>query len=116
MRHTTRSISQHDGKDRSTPAQTYLILTEAGPILIMTIHAEAAHPEVRAAMRRRGYSKFIAYPVPADRVHSAYGVPFEVIAANLDETRPVRVLDFDGVRVFHNVPLSQLDSSVHLEA
>jgi hypothetical protein len=89
-----------------------MVLTGNGPILVLTTCPAACHPRLHEALARRGFEKYIACEVPLEAVRRSYGPAFEVIAANLDEERPVRVIDYDGLRVFRNVSLSDIDDPV----
>ncbi len=95
--------------------RSFLILTENGPLLVMTSHACITEKRLLEAMRIRGIEKFIAYEVPAERLHDYYGIPFEVIAADLDRGKDVRVLDFDGLQIFDRVSFADLGQAVHYE-
>jgi hypothetical protein len=67
------------------------------------------------ALRRRGIDKFIAYEVPVDAVHRLYGVPFEVVAADLEHGKDLRVLDFNGPHIFDSFSLSELGQPIRYE-
>jgi hypothetical protein len=95
--------------------RSYLVLTETGPILTVTSCPSATDRRLRAALTRKGIDKFIAYEVPVDYVHRLYGVPFEVIAADLEQGKDVRVLDFNGRHIFASVSLAKLGQSVMVE-
>ena len=99
-------------QDGDRPVHTFMVLTDGCPILVMTIHGDPEHPEVRAALERRGYRRFISWTVPVESIRSIYGTRFEVIEANLDDRRPLRILDFDGDKVFDHVVLANLDRPV----
>jgi hypothetical protein len=95
--------------------RSYLVLTETGPILAVTSCQSATDGRLRAALVRKGIDKFIAHEVPVDYVHRLYGVPFEVIAADLEKGKEVRVLDFNGRHIFDSVSLSRLGRSFAVE-
>ena len=104
--------------------KAYIIFSGTGPILILTTHSELEDPQLVDKLQHKGIVKFIAYEVPVERVRSVYGVPYEVIAADLvgcgDGTvglpphkRPVRRRDDEpaAVRTYRNVRSSVLMSS-----
>ncbi len=95
--------------------RSFLILTENGPLLVLTSHASITEKSLLGALRRRGIEKFIAYEVPVDRLHEFYGVPFEVIAADLEQGKDLRVLDFDGANIFDCLSLSELGAETLYE-
>jgi hypothetical protein len=86
------------------------VLIENGPILVVVSRTGDTANGLREGMRRRGHSKFIAWPLTANEVRHLYGEPFELVAASLSDEQPLRVLDFDGVRVFKNISLNRLDA------
>jgi hypothetical protein len=95
--------------------QTYLALTDGGALLVVAISNGDTETHLREGLRRRGHRKFIAWPVPADEVCRAYGVVFQVIAAGLSPEQPLRVVDFEGARVFDNLSLAGLDAPLLVE-
>jgi hypothetical protein len=92
--------------------RAYLIFTGSGPILILTTHASVSDERLVAKLKHKGIAKFIGYEVPIDRVRKCYGVPFEVIAADLAGHEDVRVLDFNGHHIFASFRLSELGDPV----
>jgi len=90
----------------------YLIFTGSGPILILTTYPDVVDPRLVAKLQHKGIAKFIAYEVPLERTRKLYGVPFEVIAADLAGSEDVRVLDFNGHHIFANFHLSELGEAI----
>ncbi len=95
--------------------RSYLVLTENGPLLVMTSNSCITGEALREALRHKGITKFIAYQVPVDRMHEYYGLPFEVIAADIEGGQDLRVLDFDGPHIFDRVPFEDLGQAIHCE-
>jgi len=95
--------------------RSYLVLTGDGPLLVLSSHPCVTDETLLDSLRDRGIEKFIAYEVPIDRVHEFYGVPFEVIAADLEKRERMRVLDFDGPHIFDCLSMSDLGQEVHIE-
>lgn len=92
--------------------RSFLIFTGSGPVLILTTFPEVDDPRLVGKLRHKGIQKFIAYEVPLERVRSLYGVPFQVIAADLAASEDVRVLDFNGHHIFANFRLSELGEPI----
>jgi hypothetical protein len=92
-----------------------MLLTENGPILMLTSCASIVEAASLDALERRGIEKFIAYEVPVNDVHDRYGLPFEVLAGDLEQGARLRVLDFDGSQIFRRCSFSQLGPSVRYE-
>jgi hypothetical protein len=95
--------------------RSFLILTENGPLLVLTSHASVTDASLLESLRHRGIEKFIAYDVPVDRLHEFYGLPFEIIAADLEQGKDLRVLDFDGAHIFDCLSLSDLGAETLYE-
>ena len=95
--------------------RSFLVLTESGPLLVMTSQSSITEEGLLESLRGKGIDKFIAYEVPNDRLHEYYGLPFEVIAADIERGKKLRVLDFDGSNIFDRVSLSELGREVHYE-
>jgi hypothetical protein len=88
--------------------RSYLVLTETGPILALTKSTAITEGTLLEHFRRRGIEKFIAYEVPVDKVHKLYGVPFEVVAADIEQGRSMRILDFNGPHIFSSFSFNEL--------
>jgi hypothetical protein len=93
----------------------YLVFTETGPILILTSCTCITDGPLLDALQHRGIDKFIAYEVPIEEVHRLYGVPFEVVASDLEHGKEMRVLDFNGPHIFDTFSLSELGSPIRYE-
>ena len=63
-------------------------------------------------LQHKGIAKFIAYEVPIDDVKRIYGVPFDVIASDLERAEDVRVLDFNGHHIFSRFSFAQLGEPI----
>jgi hypothetical protein len=95
--------------------RSYVVLTENGPILVMTARSVITDDSLLDSLHRRGVDKFIAYEVPTDGLHESYGLPFELIAADLQKGKDLRVLDFDGRNIFDCLRLSELGQGIRYE-
>jgi hypothetical protein len=95
--------------------RSYLVLTENGPLLILTSTAQITEEKLLESLLNKGVDKFIAYEVPVERVHEFYGVPFEIIAADLESGKDLRVVDFDGPHIFDCLSFSELGRQIQYE-
>lgn len=95
--------------------RSFLVLTENGPLLVLTSRGNITEEGLLDSLHRKGIDKFIAYEVPVGRVHDFYGVPFEVIAADIEQGKDMRVLDFDGRHIFNCLAFSELGREVQYE-
>jgi len=111
------TLKESDSQDRREGGtmRSYLVLTENGPLLVMTSLSQITESSLLDALHRKGIEKFIAYEVPVDRLHEFYGVPFEVVAADLERGKEMRVLDFDGHHIFNCLSLSDLGREIQVE-
>lgn len=86
--------------------KAYVIFSSREPVLIatrQTIRSKA----VLNQLGRVGIRKFISREVPVGLLRSQYGSQFDVIERDLENGSDLRVLDFNGRRIFKNVPFSE---------
>jgi hypothetical protein len=95
--------------------QAYIVFSGTGPILILTTHDSLVDVQLRAKLQHKGIKKFIGYEVDVDRVKTVYGLPFEVIAADLADEQDVRVLDFNGHHIFNAFSLDELGEPIKVD-
>jgi hypothetical protein len=92
--------------------RAYLLFTGTGPILVLTTFPEITDPRLLAKLGHKGIAKFLAYDLPVERVHEQYGVPFEVVASDLEQSEDVRVLDFNGHHIFSCFSFAELGEPI----
>ena len=92
--------------------RAYILFSGICPILILSTYPQPTDERLLEKLLHRGIVKFIAYEVPIERVRSIYGVPFEVIAADLERTEDLRVLDFNGHHIFSQFSFSELGDPI----
>jgi hypothetical protein len=85
-----------------------IFFTGSGPIVILTSYKSFQAPNFIKKLTAKGLDKFIAYEVPLEEVEKKYGKHFDVIMNDLHQTDDLRVLDYDGHRVFKNFVLKNL--------
>jgi len=95
--------------------RSFLLLTETGPVLLLTKSTSIAEEGLVEHLVGRGIEKFIAFEVPVSKVHKLYGVPFEVVADDIDRGRDMRILDYNGQQIFENFSFDELGSPTHVE-
>ncbi len=88
--------------------KAYMILAASGPIVILTSHETPDDDVFIGKLRAKGVEKFIAYELPWAQVEQSYGGHFQVVLNDLHETDDLRVLDFNGHRVFQLFRLDRL--------
>ena len=92
-----------------------IFFTGSGPIVILTSYASLTAPNFVEKLAAKGIRKFIAYEMGVEEVKKKYGKHFEVILKDLHQTNDLRVLDYDGHRVFRNFTLSKLGQPMYHE-
>ena len=88
--------------------KAYMLFAASGPILILSSHDTPADDVFLGKLRAKGIDKFIAYELPWDVVKDRYGGHFQTVLNDLHETDDLRVLDFNGQRLFHLFRLDEL--------
>ncbi len=96
--------------------RSYLVLTENGPLLVLTSLENLTEDILLESLHSKGVDKFIAYEVPVEKVHEFYGAPFEIISADLERGKDLRVVDFDGPHIFSCLSFNDLGRQIHYEA
>ena len=95
--------------------RSFLLLTETGPVLLLTRCSSITEAGLVDILSGRGIEKFIAFEVPVSKVHSLYGVPFEVVAADIDHGRDMRILDYNGQHIFSCFNFDELGTAIPYE-
>ncbi len=92
-----------------------LIFSGSGPILILTSHGALDDPALLKRLAGKGITKFIAYAVPIEVAKQRYGVHFDIVCRDLNESDDLRVLDFDGRRAMDLLPFDVLGEPIYHE-
>ncbi len=92
-----------------------IIVTGTGPILILTSYDSLTHPELVKKLESKGISEFIGYEVDWNRVKDVYGTHFSVVMGDLREADDLRVLDYNGHRVFANFSFEEMRGPIYFE-
>jgi hypothetical protein len=92
-----------------------IFFTGTGPIVVLTSYVSLTAPLFVEKLNVKGINKFIAYEVPVEDVKKMYGKHFEVVMNDLHQEDDLRVLDYDGHRIFRNFSLSSLGPPVYHE-
>lgn len=87
-----------------------VVFTGSGPILVLTTYESFADPQFIEKLEAKGLDKFIAHEVALDLTKQKYGQHFDVVIKDVKETDDLRVLDYNGHRVFHNFSFKELGS------
>jgi hypothetical protein len=103
------------GQKREDVMKAAVIFTGSGPILVLTSYESLQDPKFIEKLEAKGLDKFIAHEVSVDLTRSKYGQHFDVVMKDVKETDDLRVLDYNGHRVFHNFAFADFGSPVEHE-
>ena len=93
-----------------------IIFTGTGPILILTTYQSFGDGKLIEKLGLKGIKKFMAYEVPLDLVKQKYGQQFDAIMKDVKQTDDLRVLDFDGHKIFYSFSFTDLGETYQHEA
>ncbi len=79
--------------------KTYMIMTDTGPIVILTSHA-SFDESLADRLAAKGIDKFLAWEIPTELAEQRYGTHFSIVKGSLRESDDLRILDEDGAHAF----------------
>ncbi len=97
---------------KESPMKSLLLLTASGPLLILTSHESLHDPKLLEELKHKGIGKFVAFEVPVSLARDRYGGHFQAVESDLHETDDLRVLDFNGQRVFQLFRFDELGAPI----
>ncbi len=77
-----------------------LLMTASGPLVVLSALAALDDDVLIGKLRVKGIEKFMAYDLPLDEVEAKYGGHFQAVVNDLHQSDDLRVLDFNGHRIF----------------
>jgi len=80
--------------------KAYMLITGSGPIVILTSYDSVLDAVLVRKLAGKGIEKFIGYEIPIGLARERYGAHFALVQGDLRQTDDLRVLDYDGSRVF----------------
>jgi hypothetical protein len=92
--------------------KSLLLLTASGPLLILTSHESLRDQRLLEVLKHKGIGKFVAFEVPLSLAKERYGGHFQAVESNLHETDDLRILDFNGQRIFQLFRFDELGSPI----
>jgi hypothetical protein len=92
-----------------------VVFSEIEPMIVITTLAVASDERLAERLRSKGVEKFIAREIPLDKLRDRYGLPFEVLEAEVDGGKDLRVLDYNGRHIFENISLADLGAGLRYE-
>ncbi len=92
-----------------------IIMTGTGPMLILTSYESLTHPKLLNKFAAKGINEFIGFEIPLEKVKERYGTHFSVVMGDLHETDDLRVLDYNGHRVFNTFTFEEMGPPVYYD-
>ena len=93
-----------------------IIFTGTGPILILTTYDSFADKKLIEKLSLKGIKKFMAYEVSVELGKNKYGQQFDAIMKDVKQSDDLRVLDFDGHKIFYSFSFNDLGEPFQHEA
>jgi hypothetical protein len=85
-----------------------IFLNGSGAILVLTSHDSLEDKDFVRKLRDKGVEKYIAFEVSPDLVHKHYGGRFRSVMEDLKQEDDLRVMDFDGQRIFQRFSFDEM--------
>ncbi len=92
-----------------------IVFTGTGPILILTSYESFQDPKFIEKLATKGIKKFIARELPLEAVKKKYGLQFNIVLGDLNQTDDLRVLDYNGHNVFYNFSFKEMGDPIYCE-
>ena len=92
-----------------------VVFTGSGPIVVLTTYDSLEDPKFIEQLEVKGLDKFLGYEVSIDVTKKKYGQHFDAVMKDVKQTDDLRVLDYNGHRVFHNFSFADLGSPLQHE-
>src|SRR4029434_1368621 len=98
--HSSGLLAEFSPTAKEYPMKSLLLLTASGPLLILTSHESLRDQKLLEALKHHGLAQFGAFECLLSLARERYGGHFHAVESNLHETDDLRILDFNGQRVF----------------
>ena len=92
--------------------QAIMLISGSGPLVILTSYDSATHPDLVRRLAAKGITRFLAYDIPLELAKERYGGHFHLVTGNVKETDDLRVLDYNGHRIFELFRFDELGPQV----
>jgi hypothetical protein len=89
-----------------------MLMTGSGTLLVLSSHESPEDPVFLSKLKAKGIEKFIAFDLPLDKVQQRYGGHYQVVMNDLHESDDLRVLDYNGHRVFELFDFDEIGPAV----
>ena len=92
-----------------------IFFTGSGAVLILTSHDSLSDPGLCEKLQAKGIDKYIAFEVPISMVQNRYGTHYKTVMNDLKQADDLRVMDFDGRRVFDRFSFGEMGQPTYHE-
>lgn len=89
-----------------------IYFTGTGPILLLTSYERLDAPDLVEKLNLKGIKKFIAFEVPEALAREKYGLQFNMVLRDLNQSDDLRVLDYNGHHVFYNFDFADMGEPI----
>ena len=94
--------------------KVFYLITGSGSLLAITSYPDINSPDLQEKLSHKGMTKFLAYEISVEQAKGWYGHHFDVIARDLHQKDDLRILDYNGNRVFERLDFEKIGSpSLH---
>ncbi len=90
-----------------------IFLNGSGAVLILTSHESLSDPALGHKLLSKGIEKYIAFEVPVSLVEKRYGTHFTAVLGDLKQEDDLRVMDFDGRRIFQHFSFKEMGTPTY---
>lgn len=87
--------------------KSFLLFTGSGPLVVLSSHENVQDTPFLEKLAAKGIYKFIAHELPLETVKERYGSQYDVATRDIYETDDLRVVDFDGQRIFRRFKFTE---------
>ncbi|MDI6785507.1 MAG: hypothetical protein QMD92_02245 [bacterium] len=88
--------------------KAFLMFSGSGPVLFLTNFSDIDDPRMIEKLKHKGIKKFISYEVPINLAEEKYTSRYHAVAADLNKSGDLRVLDYNGDHVINNFSFRDL--------
>ena len=92
-----------------------IYLNGSGAILVVTSYDGLEESVLLRKLQTKGIEKFILYEVPVELVQQRYGQHFRAVMEDLKQEDDLRVMDFDGRRIFQKFSFREMGEPTYHE-
>lgn len=92
-----------------------IFFTGSGPILLLTSYDRLDDPQLIDKLKLKGIKKFIAFELPEVLAREQYGLQFNMVMRDLNQSDDLRVLDYDGHHIFNKFAFEDMSEPIFHE-